>query len=346
MSPPPNELYTAFSFIGFVLCIIPMYWHFEAWNTGTCFYMAWTGLGCLIQCINSIVWNKNMVNRAPIYCDIATRIQVALNVAIPASSLCISRRLYKIATVQAVMVTRTEKRRRVIVDLFICLGIPILQMAAQYIVSGRRYDLYEDFGPLYHLVLRPPSIPLFYAWPIVIGTVSLVYSAMTIFQFVKRERQFNEIISSNPSLNRNRYIRLMILCSIEMLGTVPLAVFVLAHDLHFGFHPWVSWADVHSNYSHIHQYPNIYWKNNSEMVVGNEFFRWSLVLCAFVFFAFFGFADEARQNYRRLYRSLASRIGSSTLSGTFIGSSHAYVDQPVGFECWAHVFSVHPLYLT
>jgi hypothetical protein len=32
--------------------------HRTAWNAGTCLYMAWTGLGCLMQCINSIVWNK------------------------------------------------------------------------------------------------------------------------------------------------------------------------------------------------------------------------------------------------------------------------------------------------
>jgi pheromone a factor receptor len=36
----------------------------------TCLYMAWTGLACLILFINSIVWNKNMINRAPVYCDI------------------------------------------------------------------------------------------------------------------------------------------------------------------------------------------------------------------------------------------------------------------------------------
>jgi pheromone a factor receptor len=61
----------------------------------------------------------------------ATRIQVGLNAAIPASSLCINRRLYKIITVQTSMVTRTEKRREVIVDLLIGLGIPILQIAAR-----------------------------------------------------------------------------------------------------------------------------------------------------------------------------------------------------------------------
>ena len=89
MSPAPNQLYSAFSFIGFVLCTIPFYWHLEgtwvylrdsstvfkkftgtAWNTGTCLYMIWTGVGCLMQCINSIVWNGNIINRVPVYCDI------------------------------------------------------------------------------------------------------------------------------------------------------------------------------------------------------------------------------------------------------------------------------------
>jgi hypothetical protein len=29
MHLPPNELYSAFSFFGFVLCAIPFYWHFK-----------------------------------------------------------------------------------------------------------------------------------------------------------------------------------------------------------------------------------------------------------------------------------------------------------------------------
>jgi pheromone a factor receptor len=168
MPPPPNGVYTAFSFIGFVFCAIPFYWHLEgtwkyliigapilslygiAWNTGTCLYMVWVGLGCLLQCINSIVWSKNIIDRAPVYCDIcksldksslenslilrhstATRIQVALNVAIPVCSLCINRRLYKIATMKAVMTTSSEKRRAVKYDLVIGVGIPILQIIAR-----------------------------------------------------------------------------------------------------------------------------------------------------------------------------------------------------------------------
>jgi len=112
--------------------------------------MIWIGLGCLMQCINSIVWNKNMINRVPVYCDIcksldlpslensltlrhpkATRIQAALNVAVPASSLCINRRLYKIATMKSVVFTSSEKRRAVMYDLLIGVGLPILQIIAR-----------------------------------------------------------------------------------------------------------------------------------------------------------------------------------------------------------------------
>jgi len=29
MGPPSNEVYTAFSFIGFLMCVVPFYWHLE-----------------------------------------------------------------------------------------------------------------------------------------------------------------------------------------------------------------------------------------------------------------------------------------------------------------------------
>jgi pheromone a factor receptor len=60
----------------------------------------------------------------------ASRFQVALNAAIPACSLCIQRRLYKCWAIPPGMATRAEKRHAIIADLFICLGIPILQIVA------------------------------------------------------------------------------------------------------------------------------------------------------------------------------------------------------------------------
>ncbi|KAH9976850.1 pheromone A receptor-domain-containing protein [Lactifluus volemus] len=271
MSLPPNEVFTAFSFVGFLMCAIPFYWHFQARNVGTCLYMAWTGLGCLIRCINSIVWNKNMINRAPVYCDISSRVQVALSSAIPACALCIQRRLYKCTTMTTGGATREEKRRDVVVDLLIGIGIPILQIVLTTLYLDD-VTIYEDIGPEHHAVDTPAAYPLYFVWPVAIGTVSFFYSG-------KIKRQFKDmpVISSGSGINRSLYIRLMLLSSVEILGTIPLG--------------------------------------------------WTLVLCAFLFFAFFGLAEEARKHYRLVYTSLANRLGYSTSSNTTCSSNGYAVQQ-------------------
>jgi hypothetical protein len=58
----------------------------------------------------------------------AIHIQIALNVAVPASSLCINRQLYKAARMKTAGITDVEKRRNLIYDLLIGVGIPVLQM--------------------------------------------------------------------------------------------------------------------------------------------------------------------------------------------------------------------------
>jgi pheromone a factor receptor len=132
-------------------------------------------------------------------------------------------------------------------------------------------------------------------------------------------------MSSNRNLNRSRYFRLMALASINILGITPLAIYWLVYNATNGVKPWVSWADTHSFYSRIPQIAAFQWKSNHAVVVGLEGYRWSLVACAVEFFAFFGFADEARHYYRLVYTSFATRIGISTTSVTLHGSSHAYV---------------------
>ncbi|KAI0271185.1 pheromone A receptor-domain-containing protein [Russula aff. rugulosa BPL654] len=308
MPPPPNEVYTVFSFIGFVLCAIPLYWHLEARNVGTCLFMIWTGLGCLLQCINSIVWNKNMINRVPVYCDISTHIQIGLNVAVPAASLCINRQLYRAATMKTAGITDEEKRRNLIYDLLIGVGIPILQMAVEYVVSGNRYDIFEDYGPSFAMWRTQLSIVLFSAWPVAIGTVSLFYCVMSIYAFYKRRQNFVQLTTS---ANRGRYLRLMAISSVEILGTIPLGTYYIVASVKWGLEPWKGWAVVHSHYSEVVQIAAFIWRAEPQAVLALEMSRWSLVACAFLFFALFGLSDEAREHYCRLYNSLARRIGKS-----------------------------------
>jgi pheromone a factor receptor len=130
---------------------------------------------------------------------------------------------------------------------------------------------------------------------------------MTIYTLYKHNRQFNQILSSFHGLTRGRYIRLMVLFSAEMLGIIPLGTYFMVSNAKMGVKPWKSWADTHSHYSVVVQVPSSVWKKDSNFAVELEFFRWSVVACAFNFFILLGTTDEARQHYRLLYAWLTGR---------------------------------------
>ena len=262
------------------------------------------------------------------------------------------------------MITRSEKRRAIIYDLLLGIGLPILQIVAgectlaftyrrvvykecysEYVVDTNRYLIFEDFGPYFAIAVTPLAFVLFYAWPLAIGCVSFYYcgecpelpsaflcfvsliTVTTIYTFYKRHRQFMEISVSNPGLNRSRYFRLMAISVVDICATIPLSTYYIVYNAKSGVTPYISWSNIHQNYSAVIQFSSVEWKNNPSSVSGLELFRWSNVICAFLFFSLFGFADEARQHYRRVYTTLASRIGYSTF--TLQGSSHAYVVLPL-----------------
>ncbi|KAI0341208.1 STE3-domain-containing protein [Trametopsis cervina] len=303
MSDPLYPAYTVIAFITAFIVLIPLPWHLQAWNAGTCLFMIWTSISCLNLAINSILFHSTAVDLAPVWCDISSRLLVAQGVAIPAASLCINRRLYKIASISSVArVTHAEKRRSVLVDMAIGLGIPLLQIVMQYIVSGHRYDIFEDIGCLPFTYNTPVAYPLSIVWPVVIGLVSALYCILTLRAFFKRRVQFNQFLSRNNSLTANRYFRLMGLATTELLCTTPIAAYGMWLNIQNSpISPWISWADTHFNYSQVDQYPALLWRASRNTVISFEMTRWSPVFCGIVFFAFFGFAGEARRHYREIF---------------------------------------------
>ncbi|KIM42056.1 hypothetical protein M413DRAFT_445228 [Hebeloma cylindrosporum] len=315
----PNAVFSVFAFTGFLMCSIPFPWHLEAWNTGTCLYMAWTGLACLVQFINSVVWHGNAINWAPIWCDISTKIIIGTSFGIPAASLCINRRLYHIASVKSVTITRAEKRRGVIIDLSIGVGLPVLGMIFHYIAQGHRFNIFEDVGCWPFTYNTWVAYLLVFCPPVAIGIVSAIYAVLSIVYFNKSRSQFNELLSSHNNLTSSRYVRLMCLAGIEVLCTVPLGCYAISLNVHAGIRPWISWADTHAGFARVDQIPAMIWRTNPVLESSLQLSRWLCVVCAFIFFGFFGFADEAKKNYRSVFQTVAKRVGIST--GTVTGSS-------------------------
>ncbi|KAJ7875953.1 hypothetical protein B0H13DRAFT_2056102 [Mycena leptocephala] len=92
----------------------------------------------------------------------------------------------------------------------------------------------------------------------------------------------------------------MVLASTDLLLITPLGIWVLWVNVRVvGLSPWIFWDDTHSNFSRMVQVPGIYWRADPYSVASVEMLRWA-VACALLFFAYFGFADEAIKNYRGL----------------------------------------------
>jgi pheromone a factor receptor len=124
---------------------------------------------------------------------------------------------------------------------------------------------------------------------------------MATYTLYKRERDFRRMVMSARGLCGGRYIRLMVLSAMNIVGTIPLGTYILVDTAKDGVKPWKSWANTHIHYSTVHQYPAFIWKNDSIGARGLEMFRWLVVACAFEIFAFIGFAKEAREHYSLVY---------------------------------------------
>nr|CAA71963.1 pheromone receptor [Coprinopsis cinerea] len=307
---PTYPLFPIFSFLGFILSAIPFSWHLQAWNSGTCAFMIWTGLACLNGFINSLVWKGNSENPAPVWCDISSKLIIGVSIGIPAATLCISRRLYALTSVSTVSVTRADKRRMVIVDLCISFGIPAIIMVLHYVVQGHRFDILEDVGcyPVVYNTLL--AYFLYIAWPVILGIFSFVFSCLTLRSFWIRRAQFSQLVTSNSSMSMSRYLRLMILALVDIVCTVPLSAYPIYLGTHgVPLHPWVSWEETHYGFSRVDRIPALFWRSSTTYVVGVELTRWLPVLCAFLFFALFGFASEAQKQYKRAYWAIVKPFG-------------------------------------
>lgn len=125
---------------------------------------------------------------------------------------------------------------------------------------------------------------------------------------------------NKSSLSFGRYFRLMALACTELLLTVPLSSFVIylnATTQPVG--PWISWDNTHFAFSRVDQFPALIWRRNHELVVAMELGRWTNPACALIFFAYFGFADEAKKNYKAAFRFIARKIYFSSSANSHTG---------------------------
>ena len=143
--------------------------------------------------------------------------------------------------------------------------------------------------------------------------------ALAVRAFLKKRKRFEELTNSNSTVVRNSYWRLMVMCTGDFCFTIPLATLAIVQNAKEHVRPWVSWASIHENYFRIDQIPRtVLDAGCADHCYGLEVTRWGAVLCAFVFFAYFGFAEEAKKNYRSLSTAIAKLLGNVVPVGSVL----------------------------
>lgn len=205
-----------------------------------------------------------------------------------------------------------------------------------YIVQSHRFDIFEDIGCYPAILNTAWSLVLISAWPIVLGLITAVYCgkhtsscsfpyvlivplALNIYHFYVKRRTMKALLqASSGSIDFSRYIRLMTLSGIDILCTVPLGVWGLYSQMTLDVVvPWPGWKEVHSTPFLVNQIPAALWRSDHNTVTALELTRWSSVMCAIIFFMFFGFADEAKRNYSSAFKSVAKRVGHTSFAPDF-----------------------------
>ncbi|CAE6424206.1 unnamed protein product [Rhizoctonia solani] len=296
------------SFICTILVLIPLPWHWRVRNIATLSIIFWIAIINLTRGINSVIWAGRTVNYAPVWCDITTKLVMGANWAFPSSTLCVCRYLAQVSSPHHKIANASDKRRRMWFEIFMCAVLPLIAMALHYVVQGHRFDILEDFGcnPTFYSSIA--SLFLVQLPPLFLSLGTLIYAAIALRWFVHRRAQFQAVLqSSNSGLTTGRYLRLIALSFTEMLFATATTLFVVIITIQDnGLRPWVSWDFVHSDWHRVDQFakvlaPQYFWDR--------YLITWYLVpVTSVIFFAFFGFGQEATAEYTSYYNFVKTKI--------------------------------------
>ena len=132
-----------FSLLLTLLILPPMFWHFRNRNIGATVLVGWIIILLLFTFVNAILWGSDDISswyNGIGLCDVEVKIQLASQVAVPASFACIMRALAAVMDTErsTVIQTKAQRRRTYLIDLSWCVGFPLLQMVFQVLAKDIR----------------------------------------------------------------------------------------------------------------------------------------------------------------------------------------------------------------
>ena len=125
-----------------------------------------------------------------------------------------------------------------------------------------------------------------------------------IFTYFRHNRDLNGALASNASIDRNGFLKLLVLGVFDVIITMPLTVIEVVKDLlivgNISF--WPGWKAIHSDFSTIPTFTSEEWKAGGFWTIFEiRFDQWDNPILALAFFLLFGLTEQKRSWYRSIF---------------------------------------------
>ncbi|KAI0316831.1 pheromone A receptor-domain-containing protein [Amylostereum chailletii] len=310
---PTFPLFPVLNLFACLLALLPLFTSLgRSRHVGGIAFALWVAGASLIKGVNLIVWADRSDNVAPAWCEISTRVQIGSLVAIPASTLVITRRLYNVVSMRSLSPPDKRKARSaVIFDLSLTAGLPCIMVAIYYLFQPVRFYIGEGYGCAPALDSSWLPLLLYQSWAIILPTISIVfYSPRIIWTFYTQQKASQELLRALDESRSNHYGRFLALGMLDAVVTLPIGILGWVFSvLAMPHRPFVrSFSAIHHDFSPISYAKEDYIRRPRDMLLVRLNDVVNVVLGAAVF-GLFGMTNEARAVYRRAFWGVVRPFG-------------------------------------
>ncbi|KAJ7055540.1 pheromone A receptor-domain-containing protein [Mycena amicta] len=134
----------------------------------------WLLIGTLIHAINAVVWADSAdPTRAPIWCDITTKLSVGALAAVIGACLSLSRALELLVSRRKFHPETYGHGVYRLIDLGCCILFPVLYMLLHFAVQDHRFDFTPNLGCFPSMRLSSSATTTMLVPPLLVGAVAL-----------------------------------------------------------------------------------------------------------------------------------------------------------------------------
>ncbi|GAB7360314.1 hypothetical protein MBLNU230_g8071t1 [Neophaeotheca triangularis] len=251
-SAPPYSSAIALAFFSLLLVFLitpSATWHVRNRNIGASSLVIIVLIKNFMSFLNAVIWPADNLSAwfsGHGLCDIQVKIQVASHVLIPAAAACMLRALARVMDTNRTTLglSKSQKRKDMAIELVLCLGLPLLQMLAHYIVQPSRYYVYGIAGCVPTVDSSWPTVVLVLLPPVFLTIIDAYYAILIIIRLSKYRRAFTSIMA-NSNMTKSRFMRLFLICLVVIFASIPAQVYVFYTVLQWDWLPF-SWSAIHS----------------------------------------------------------------------------------------------------